>query len=84
MSAALAAIAERQVDPLDALTERAWARAFLWSAGEYSLHEAVDALQAAAIRSGLIRRAGQDRAGQDEVQRIMAAAFAPYREGDNG
>jgi hypothetical protein len=79
MSAALAAIAERQVDPLDAFTERAWARAFLWSAGEYSLHEAVDALQAAAIRSGLIRRVGQD-----EVQRIMAAAFAPYREGGDG
>lgn len=47
---------EVYVDPLDALYERALARAYLWSIGEYSLHEAVDALQASAVRDDLVER----------------------------
>jgi hypothetical protein len=67
------------VDPLDVFCERATARAYLWSIGEYDLAEAVDALQAAAVRCGLI-----DRIGQDAVQSILADAFRPYQGGVNG
>ena len=67
------------IDPLDAFCELASTRAYLWSICEYELAEAVDALQANAIRYGLI-----DRIGQDAVQEIMADAFRPYREGENG
>jgi hypothetical protein len=49
---------------------RAEARALLWYAGEYTLHEAVDVLQADALKSGLVAKLGQDR-----VQAILAAAF---------
>jgi hypothetical protein len=70
---------DNRVDLLDAFYERATARAFLWSIGEYDLPEAVDALQAAAVRYGLI-----DRIGQDAVQSILADAFRPYREATNG
>ena len=45
-------------------------RVYLYAIGEYELHEAVDVLQADAKASGLV-----DEIGQDEVQRIMAAAF---------
>jgi uncharacterized ParB-like nuclease family protein len=62
-------------DPIDCLAARADARAYLWSIGEYELAEAVDALQATAMRDGLI-----DRIGQDAVQAILAGAFQPYRE----
>ena len=72
MSAARA-IAERRVDLLDAFTERAEARAFLWSIGEFSLSDAVDVLQHDAKRDGLI-----DRVGQEAVQAILADAFQPY------
>jgi hypothetical protein len=64
-----------RVDPLDCFRLRAWARAYLWEIGEYDLHEAVDALQEAAERDGLL-----EQIGQDAVQAIMAAAFSPYRE----
>jgi hypothetical protein len=60
---------------LDAFAARADARAYLWSIGEYELVEAVDKLQADAIRDGLI-----ERIGQDGVQEILADAFRPYRE----
>jgi hypothetical protein len=50
---------------------RASARATLWQCGELTLHDAVDDLQAAAVRDGLV-----DHIGQDEVQRIIADAFA--------
>jgi hypothetical protein len=50
---------------------RAWARATLWQVGEFDLHEAVDALQAAAVATGLITEFGQD-----EVQQVTARAFA--------
>jgi hypothetical protein len=61
--------------PLDVLTLRAWARAYLWWAGEYELAEAVEALQEFAERDGLI-----EQIGQDGVQKILSDAFAPYRE----
>jgi hypothetical protein len=58
------------VDPRLAFTARCEARALLFATGELALHDAVDALQAAAVASGLVREIGQD-----EVQKIMAAAF---------
>ena len=72
-------LAEPRVDLLDAFTERAGARAFLWAIGEFDIPEAVDPLQYDAEHDGLVRRIGQDR-----VQAILAnafAAFVPYREG---
>jgi hypothetical protein len=69
---AVAAI--KHVDPLDAFIERAQSRALLWSIGELTLHDAVDQLQADAVRDGLIKQIGQDA-----VQQIMADAFAPYQ-----
>ena len=69
------AIAERRVDPVDVLLERAEARAYLWSIGDLDLHEAVDVLQADAERDGLV-----ERIGQDGVQEIIAAAFQSFRE----
>jgi hypothetical protein len=67
------AIAEARVDLVDAFTDRAGARAYLWSIGQYELHEAVDELQFDAKLSGLIKCIGQDA-----VQQIMAAAFEPF------
>lgn len=67
-----AAPAQQHVDPLDAFRIRAQARAYLWAAGEYDLHEAVDVLQTTAVRDGLV-----DHIGQDAVQEILAASFAP-------
>jgi hypothetical protein len=51
---------------------RCKAQAALVAAGEFDLHDAVDALQAAAVATGLVAAIGQD-----EVQRIMARAFGP-------
>lgn len=59
------------IDPVDVFRARADARALLWRAGEYTLHEAVDVLQADAQRQGLVAKIGQDA-----VQEILAAAFA--------
>jgi hypothetical protein len=61
--------------PLPAFQLGAWARARLWQAGELDLHGAVDTLQAAAVRDGILAKFGQDR-----VQEIMAAAFAAVRD----
>ena len=61
--------------PLTVLTLRAWARATLWQAGDLDLHEAVDMLQTAAVRDGVVAKLAQDR-----VQQIMAAAFAVVRD----
>jgi hypothetical protein len=66
-------------DPVAVFTARAEARALLWQAGEFDLHEAVDILQRDAERDGLV-----DQIGQDEVQRIIAAAFAPVRDDFGG
>lgn len=73
----LAALASERADLLDAFTERACARAYLWSIGEYELHEAVDKLEADARRDGLSKRIGVDG-----VQRILADAFGPYRRAE--
>jgi hypothetical protein len=64
-----------RVDLLDAFIERAAARALLWHAGEYELAEAVDKLLHDAERDGLV-----DELGEDGVQRIIANAFASFRE----
>jgi hypothetical protein len=56
--------------PLDIFIARAEARAMLWEAGEFDLHEAVDKLQADAERDSLV-----DEIGQDAVQAILAKAF---------
>ncbi len=63
---------------VDALKLRAWARAYLWWAGEYELAEAVDVLQHDAKRDGLA-----DVIGVDQVQRIIADQFAPFREAEH-
>ena len=64
--------------PVDVLRERAESRAFLWATGEIaSIPEAVDALQAFAIASGLVKEIGVDA-----VQAILSAAFTPYRRGE--
>jgi hypothetical protein len=63
------------VPALDIFIARCEARAKLWQVGELSLHDAVDALQAAAVRSGLVTEIGQDH-----VQAIMAEAFAALRD----
>jgi hypothetical protein len=65
----------RLVDPLEAFRARCEARALLYGAGEFDVHEAVDVLQAAAVGSGLVKSIGQDA-----VQAIMADAFRPIRE----
>ena len=72
-----AAIAIARVDPLEAFIERAEGRAYLWSIGELTLHEAVDVLQADAERDGLI-----EQIGQDQIQKILGECFASYRYGE--
>lgn len=79
MSAPLTSTTAVQLAP-DALTvfrARAEARAALYAAGEYDLHTAVDVLQHDAERLGLVAEYGQD-----EIQRLMAAAFRPVRAGE--
>ena len=63
-----------RADPVKVLIARAEARALLWAAGEFDLHEAVDKLQADAERDGLVAAVGQDG-----LQRIIAEAFALAR-----
>ena len=62
--------------PLAVFTARCEARALLWQACEFDLHDAVDALQAAAVRDGLVADLGQDR-----VQLILRDAFHAVRGG---
>jgi hypothetical protein len=69
------AITQNRVALLDCFIERADARAYLWSIGELTRHEAVDVLQHDAERDGLV-----DELGQDGVQKILADAFAAFRE----
>src|SRR5262249_42296064 len=61
--------------PLAVFIARAEARALLWQAGEFNLHEAVDELWAIAHRAGLVAELGADR-----VQHLLAEAFAPVRD----
>lgn len=56
--------------PLDVFFKCVEARAWLYSADEMDLHEAVDGLQEHAERHGVV-----SEIGQDAVQDIMAAAF---------
>jgi hypothetical protein len=73
MTAAAARIAPR-ADPVEVFVARAEARALLWQAGEFDLHEAVDELQADAERDGLVTLLGQDA-----VQEIISKAFGAVR-----
>jgi hypothetical protein len=67
-------VAAVRADPLKAFELRCWARALLWREGE-SLHEAVDELQANAVRDGLVASIGQDA-----VQAVLAKAFGAVRD----
>lgn len=53
---------------------RCWARARPYAEGIIDLHAAVDVLQAAAERDGLI-----NTIGQDAVQELIAAEFKVHR-----
>jgi hypothetical protein len=64
-----------RLDPVLVFKARTEARALLWQAGEFDLHEAVDKLQADDVRDGLV-----DAIGQDQVQRILSDAFAAVRD----
>jgi hypothetical protein len=64
-----------RVDPLVAFIERADAKAYLWSVGEYSIAEIVETMQRHAERDGLV-----ERIGQDAVNSILNGAFAKYAE----
>jgi hypothetical protein len=59
-------------DPLVVFLARCEARADLVANNMMQLRDAVDGLQLAAERTGLV-----DELGQDGVQRLMATAFAP-------
>jgi hypothetical protein len=61
----------------DILRARAWARARLWRDCVLGLHEAVDVLQLAAVRSGLVKQLGQNA-----VQATITEAFARERNQD--
>jgi hypothetical protein len=68
------ALQARGLSAADKFRARCEARAILYAAGELNLHEAVDALQADAVASGLV-----DEIGQDAVQQIMADSFRGVR-----
>jgi hypothetical protein len=68
------AAAKQNPDPVAVFNARCEARAMLVNLNMIDLHEAVDELQAAAERDGLI-----ERLGQDAVQAILAAAFEAMR-----
>jgi hypothetical protein len=67
--------ADTRPDPVAVFTLRAWARAYLYAACEYDLHEAVDPLWADAVASGLT-----EQIGIDGVQRILANEFHRVRD----
>lgn len=60
----------RHVAPLLAFVERAQARAFLWSIGEYDLREAISVLERDADRDGL-----RHRIGDEALHAILLTAF---------
>jgi hypothetical protein len=70
MSVAFDHRATAALDPIVVFRARCEARALLWKVDALDLSEAVDKLQADAVRDGLV-----DEIGQDEVQRLMADAF---------
>jgi hypothetical protein len=59
---------------IDVLRLRAEARASLVANGYMDLIEAVDGLQQAALKQGLVAQYGQD-----EIQQILGEAFARWR-----
>jgi hypothetical protein len=60
--------------PIDVLELRAWARGYLWWAGLIdTIPAAVNPLAEFAERAGI---------DPDAAQKILAAAFAPFREGE--
>jgi hypothetical protein len=61
------------VTAVDIFAARCEARAILYAVGEFDLHEAVDVLQDAAARTGLVAALGQDA-----VQEILTAAFREH------
>jgi hypothetical protein len=63
-----------RASPLAILIARTEARAGLYAACEFDLHEAIDPLQAYAAESGLV-----DEIGQDAVQQILAKSFGEVR-----
>jgi hypothetical protein len=65
----------KPTDVIEVFRARCEARAQLYGAGDLNLHEAVDELQDAAVKLGLVKQLGQD-----QVQWIMAKAFLPYRD----
>jgi hypothetical protein len=67
------AIAAAPVTAVDIFRARAEARALLWQAGEFDLHQAVDVLQQAAVETKLVVAIGEDG-----VQAIMAASFREH------
>jgi hypothetical protein len=69
----------RRPPPIEIFRERCDARAMLVANGLMSLQDAVDGMQESAAAQGLVATHGQDR-----VQEIMAAAFAPVRRLDDG
>jgi hypothetical protein len=64
-----------RADSVAAFTASCEARAILYAAGELTLHNAVDALQDAAVGRGLVAAIGQDA-----VQALMSEAFAAVRD----
>jgi hypothetical protein len=64
----------KPADPVQVFQALCWSRAHRYATGELDLPDAVDWLQAQATKLGLIAKIGQD-----EVQRLMAEAFAPVR-----
>ena len=65
----------RLANPIEVLTVRAWARAWLWSTCDIlDLLDAIDPLQTYAEQSGLV-----DTIGQDAVQAVIGGAFRAVR-----
>jgi hypothetical protein len=63
------------IDLVAMFRERCWARARLFAEGELEIHTAVDELQEAATRDGLVAAIGQD-----QVQAMMSEAFGAVRK----
>jgi hypothetical protein len=75
-SGVMSATAQQDKSPstIEVFTLRCEAKAYLVEVGYLALHDAVDELQAAAVRDGLV-----DLIGQDGVQEILAYAFGAQR-----
>ena len=72
----LSPVAAREIrfaDPTQVFVARCQAIARLVASGDYELIDSVDALQASAVRYGLVQKLGQDR-----IQSIMADALRTF------